>query len=181
MKDIIKRTAYISILASIAYMILGIILLKHPEDTVTIVCRILGGVFIVFGIIKIVHYFYAKEKFQYYDFNLMLGSLCLLVGLVVIFLGDVILSILGIIFGAWIVLSSVNRIHLSFKIKQAGIKYWYLCLILAFAVLAAGVYIVFNPDTILVTLGASILIIYSVMDIIQSIIFIVNTKKIFGE
>ncbi len=181
MKDIVRRTSYISILAAVAFMILGIILLNHPDDTIKIVCGILGGVFIVFGTIKIVHYFYAREKFEYYDFNLMLGALCILVGIVVITKGEVIVSILGIIFGAWIVLSSVNRINISLKIKKVGIKYWYLCLILALALLGAGLYVVFNPDTILVTLGATILIIYSIIDIVQSVIFIVNTKKILGE
>ena len=110
----------------------------------------------------------------------MLGSLSLLIGLVIIVFGTSIASIFGIIIGIWIVLSSINRINLSFKLKDSGIKYWYISTIIAILVLICGLYIVFSPELILVTLG-TLIIVYSIMDIIQSIIFIINTNKIFKD
>lgn len=180
MKELIKRSGFISIIFSIIFLVLGIILINHPEDTVKFVSYILGGLLIVFGIIRLITYFSTRENFSYYDFNLTLGSLCLLIGLVIIVFGPTIASIFGIIIGIWIVLSSINRINLAFKLKDSGIKYWYVCLIIALLVLACGLYIIFSPELILVTVG-TLLIVYSIMDIVQSIIFIVNTKKIFND
>ena len=180
MKELIKRSGFISILTSVIFLVLGIILINHPEDTVKFVSYILGGLLIIFGMFRLGSYFGARDDFSYYDFNLTLGSLCLLIGLVIIVFGPTIASIFGIIIGIWIVLSSINRINLAFKLKDSGIKYWYVCLIIALLVLACGLYIIFSPELILVTVG-TLLIVYSIMDIVQSIIFIVNTKKIFND
>ncbi|MBO4816649.1 MAG: DUF308 domain-containing protein [Clostridia bacterium] len=180
MKELVKKSGFISLLSSIVFLLLGIILVNHPEDTIKVVSYILGGLLMAFGIIRLFTYFTSRDKFQYYDFNLMLGSLCLLVGLVILVFGTSIASIFGIIVGIWIVLSSINRMNLSFKLKDSGIKYWYISLIIAILVFISGLYVVFSPELILVTLG-TILIIYSITDIIQSIIFIINTNKIFKE
>lgn len=180
MKELVKKSGYISLLSSIVFLLLGIILVNHPEDTIKVVSYILGGLLIAFGIIRLFTYFSSRDKFQYYDFNLMLGSLSFLVGLVIIVFGSSIASIFGIILGLWIVLSSINRINLSFKLKDSGIKYWYISLVISLLILICGLYVVFSPELILVTLG-TILIIYSIMDIIQSIIFILNTNKIFKD
>ena len=180
MKELVKKSGFISLFLSIAFLALGIILTNHPEDTIKVVTYILGGLFILFGLIKLITYFYNKDNSLYYDLNLMLSSLCILVGLVVIVFGKDIMAIIGIIFGIWISLSSINRINLSFKLKDAGISYWYVSLVIAALLLMCGLYIVFSPAILLVTLG-TLLIVYSIMDIVQSIIYIINTGKLFKE
>ena len=184
MKDLIKRSGFVSILASIIFLILGLILINHPEGTIKVVSYILGGLLMVFGGFRISTYMSTRENFAYYDFNLTLGTLCFLAGLVIIVFGTAIASFFGIIIGIWISLTAINRINFAFKLKDSKIKYWYVSLIIALLVLSAGLYIVFSPDIVLITLGAtvgSLLIAYSVLDIIQSIIFIINTKKIFND
>ena len=180
MKENARKSGLISLIPSAVFLFLGIILIKHPEDTIRYVSYILGALLIAFGVIRLNTYFSLREKFQYYDFNLMLGSLCFLIGLVIITFGKTIASIFGIVIGIWIVLSSVNRIHLSLKLKDSGLKYWYISLIVAILVLMVGLYVIFTPELILVTLGI-LLLIYSAIDILQSLIFIVNTEKMFNE
>ena len=180
MKEFIKKAGVISLILSIAFLILGIILVNHPENTVKVVTYFLGGVFLAFGIFKLITYFYNRDNNLYYDMNLMLSTLCILLGLVIMVFGKTIVDIIGIIFGMWISLSSVNRINLSFKLKKAGISYWYVSLIIAIILLICGLYIVFSPTILLITLG-TMLIVYSIMDIVQSIIYIINTKKLFEE
>lgn len=180
MKDLIKRSGFVSLLSSVVFLLLGVILVNHPEDTIKVVSYVLGALLIAFGTIRLISYFKSRDKFEYYDFNLMLGSLCFLVGLVIIIFGTSIASIFGIIVGIWIVLSSINRMNLSFALKDSGIKYWYISLTIAILVLISGLYVIFSPELLLVTLGA-VLIIYSIMDIIQDIIFIINSNKIFKD
>ena len=180
MKDLLKRSGFVSIVFSVIFLILGIILINHPEGTIKFVSYVLGGLLIVFGVFRLGSYFGTRDNFSYYDFNLMLGSLCFLAGLVIIVFGTAIASFIGIIMGLWVTLTAVNRINFAFKLKEEKISYWYVSLIIALLVLAAGLYIIFAPELILITLG-SLLIAYSIMDIIQSIIFIINTKKIFND
>ena len=177
MKEIFRKSGYISLISSIVFLLLGIILINHSDDTIRFVSYILGGLFIVFGIARMMSYFSSpKDEFVYYDFNLTIGSLCTIVGLVILVFGNAIATVLGFIIGIWIVLSAINKINISFKLKDQGVKYWYITLAVAILILIAGLYIVFSPDLIIVTLG-TILIIYSIMDIIQDVIFMINMKK----
>jgi len=178
MKELVKKHEFISLLSSVIFLILGVILVNHPEDTIKVVSYILGSLFLVFGAFRLYTYFTSRDKFLYYDLNLMLGTLCFVIGIVIIVFGSSIASIFGIILGLWIILNSVNRINLSLKLKDSNVKYWYLSLIFALIILICGFYVVFTPEIILVTLG-TILVVYSITDIIQNILFIVNTNKIF--
>ena len=177
MNENIKKSGLISLIPSAVFLFLGIIIVNHPEGTIKFVLYILGALLMAFGVIRLNTYYSLREKFQYYDFNLMLGSLCFLIGLVIIVFGNTIALFFGIIIGLWIVLGSINRIHIALKLKDCGISYWYVSFVVALLILISGLYVVFSPKLLLVTVGA-ILIIYSVIDILQSIVFMVNTKKI---
>ena len=56
MKMMLKKTAWFSILESIIFAILGIILVCIPEGTVKMITWLLGTIFIVIAIIKIITY-----------------------------------------------------------------------------------------------------------------------------
>ena len=66
---------------------------------------------------------------------------------------------------------------LSIRLKGTDTGYWILSLLLSILIFVAGIYIIFAPGTILVTLGI-ILIAYSIMDIIESILFMANMNKL---
>jgi len=177
MKEILKKSGYISLLSSLVFLLLGVILVNHPDDTIRVVSYVLGGLFIVFGLARMFSYFKSpKEGFEYYDFNLTIGSLCTIIGLVILVFGNAIATIIGFIIGIWIVLNAINRINASFRLKDQKIKYWYLPLTIAILILIAGFYIVFSPNLIPMTLGV-IVIVYSIMDIVQNIIFMINMRK----
>ena len=69
------------------------------------------------------------------------------------------------------------RFGLALKLKAFESKSWILTLIIAILMMMCGIYIIFVPDIIIATLGA-ILFLYSIMDIIEGISFVLNMKKI---
>ena len=138
MKDLIQRSGFVSIGFALVFLFIGIILLNNPEGTIRVASYILGGLLIIFGVFRLGSYFSSRDNFQYYDFNLMLGALFFFIGLVIVVFGTAIASVFGIILGIWVVLSAVNRINLAIKLKECKIKYWYVCLLIALLVLAAG-------------------------------------------
>ena len=60
LKEILRKTGKASILESIIFGILGIILFCNPVGTVRLIAGILGTIFIAIGISKIINYFISR-------------------------------------------------------------------------------------------------------------------------
>ena len=177
MKDLLKRAGFTSILSSLVFLLLGILLVVNPDAMVQAVSYVIGVLLIAIGIVKVISYFTSKDDYLFYDYRLIYGALCIILGILVTVSGNAIASFFRIIIGIWIILSGIARLDLSVRLKGADTGYWILSLLLSILILVAGVYLMFAPGTILVTLGV-ILIAYSIMDIIESIIFMCNMNKL---
>ena len=79
--------------------------------------------------------------------------------------------------GVWIIYSGFTRFTLSFRIKSVNSKIWLLVLSLAILMIIGGLYVTFYPGALIVTLGVIILI-YAIMDLVESFIFMKNMKDI---
>jgi len=173
-----KKSGWISILESIVFAILGAILVCKPEGTVKMISYILGAIFIIVGIIKCVNYFYANGKYNLYNYDLVYGLMAIVIGIVTMMFGNAIVSIFRIIIGIWIIYSSFIRMNLSVTLKNLNMGAWIYSLILAIIMFITGLYVTLNSGAVIVTIGI-MLIIYSIIDIIEDIIFMKNVKEIF--
>ena len=106
------------------------------------------------------------------------GLVACIIGIITIAYSSAIGSIFRIIIGIWIIYSSFIRMDLSVKFKTLDSKVWIYSLILAIIMFACGIYITVNSGAIIVTIGV-MMIVYSIIDIIEDIIFIKNVKEIF--
>lgn len=177
-EKVFKKSGWISILESVIFAILGAILVWKPEETVTVISYILGVIFIIVGIVKCINYFVANGKYNLYNYDLVYGLMAIVIGLVTIIFSNAIISIFRIIIGIWIIYSSFMRMNLSVTLKNLNMGAWLYSLILSVMMFIAGLYVTLNSGAVIVTVGI-ILIIYSVIDIIEDIIFMKNIKKIF--
>ncbi len=80
-KKLLRKTGWISILESLIFAILGIILVSKPEETVKVISIILGSLFIIVGIAKIISYFMAKGESNFYNYNLIYGIMAIIIGI----------------------------------------------------------------------------------------------------
>lgn len=177
LRKILKKTGWLSIVESLIFAILGIILVYNPVGTVKVITCILGTIFIFIGIYKIVNYFVSKGNNDFYNFNLIYGLTAIVIGIVTMAYMNIIGSVFRIIIGVWIIYTSFVRISTSIQIKKIGSRVWICSLILAIIMFMCGLYTVINPGTIIATIGV-IMIIYSVIDILENIIFMKNVDKI---
>ena len=53
MEQILKKMGWASIVTSIAFAIIGLIMVYNPDTTFKVISYLIGGFFIIFGIIKI--------------------------------------------------------------------------------------------------------------------------------
>lgn len=170
-QKILKKTGYISILESILFAILGIILIVRPEETIKVISYILGACFILVGIYKIIGYMQMKGKNDIYNYHLIYGIMAIVIGLIAIIYSTTIGTVFRIIIGIWIIYSSVIRATSSLKLKALKSNMWIYTLILSIIMFGCGLYIALNEGTIIMTIGI-LMLIYAVMDIIENIIFI---------
>ena len=109
---------------------------------------------------------------------MIFGIFAIIIGIVTIAYRDTIATIFRIIIGIWILYSGLMRLGLVSKLKSIGVSEWKWALLIAFLILICGVYVIFNGSAIGVAIGVAILI-YSVMDIIEGVIFLRNVNSIF--
>ena len=177
LKKVFEKSGWISILESLVFAILGAILIANPEGTVKFIAYILGIIFIGVGVYKVGNYFASKGQNDFYNNDLIFGIMAGVIGIITIAYSSAIGSVLRIIIGIWIIYSSLIRIGLASKLKSQEKRAWGYSLVLALIMLACGLYITLQPGAIIVTIGV-MMIISSVIDIIEDIIFMRNIKEI---
>ncbi len=177
LKDLLKKSGWMSIAESLVFAILGIILIWQKDAIMSMIAYILGAVFILLGIIKVVNYLQTKSKSDLYNYELVYGIMAVIIGIVIMVYSSTISKIFGIIIGIWIVYSSVVRASSAIKLKQIKSNIWIYSLVIAAIMLVCGLVVIFNTGVIPWTIGA-IMITYAILDIIENVIFINNVKKL---
>lgn len=178
LKKFFNKSGWISIIESLIFLVLGIILIWKPEETVKVATYCLGIVFIVIGIYKVLNYFLRDGKNEIYNYDMAYGLIAIIIGMCTIIFSSTISSIFRIVIGIWIIYTSTIRMNLALKLKSIDTNVWIYSLLLAIMMFICGLYITLNSGTIIVTIGI-FMVVYSVIELIESIIFMKNMKELF--
>ncbi len=178
MESFLKKTGWTSIITSVIMAIVGVIIICNPTVTMKIVAYTLGAVFIAFGVIKLINYFVAKGTYDFYNYEMIYGLLAVIIGIITIAYSNTIATIFRMIIGVWIIYSGLMRLGLVMKLKNLGINEWKYALVISILILICGFYVLVKAETIGVAIGIAVLI-YSIMDIIEGVIFLRNVDSIF--
>ena len=146
-------------------IIVGLVLLAIPGIALNAVCIIFGIYLIIYGVVKIIGYF-AKDVYQLaFQFDLALGIVAAIVGIVFI-----------------CKTSSIVQIHATLKIqtsldsKKFGISSWWLMLVMAIMVAAVGIMLILMPGettkVMIRLIGLNLC-----LDGVLNLIIVVNTVK----
>ena len=167
-KNFLKRSGWTDIVISLIFILFGAMLIARPESIMSIVAILLGVIFIVIGVLRTVDYF-ASNKEDNYLIAMALASI--VIGIVIMFCSDIILSAFRILIAIWIIYSGIINLQTTIVWKDYKSRLWLLTLILAISMIIAGIYILVNSGAILQTVGVAI-VVYGIVDIIENIIFI---------
>ena len=137
-----------------------------------------GAVFIFIGITKIASYFVSKGNNEFYNYDWIYGIVAIIIGIITIFYTSTILTVFRIVIGIWIIYSSLVRVSFGMKLRKVEDRSWKIVIGLATLMLIFGIYMVFNANAVLLTIGI-VIIAYAIMDLIESIIFVKDINKIF--
>lgn len=177
MKNFLKKTGWVDILVSVIFAVIGIFMIINPDSALEILSYILGGIFILIGIVKLIDYFASKGKYDFYNYDLVFGVIAIVIGIVTIFCSGLIESMFRIIIGLWIIYSGLMRLSLSLKLHAAKVNTWGLSLAFSIIMIIGGICMIFQSGA-LMTLAGIIMLIYSVMDLVENIIFVKYVDKL---
>lgn len=167
-KKFLKKSGWTDIIISLIFILFGIMLIARPESIVSVIAIILGLIFIAVGVLRIIDYF-ATDKKDNYIFAMAVVSI--IIGIVIMFCADIILSAFRILIAIWIIYSGIMNLQTTIVWKDYKSKLWLTTLILAIVMIIAGIYILINNGAILQTVGIAI-VVYGIVDIIENVIFI---------
>ncbi len=179
MLNIIKRELNISIIASIIYIILGIIVVSNPETTLNIVSTAISIFAIVYGLVlTIINLVNIKD-----EGNLIFGILLIVIGIALLIYPSSLNVLISLGIGIWFISSSISRIKFAIIIKDIEEINWLVVLISAIITLIIGISFIFTPlasAVALTTISGIMMILYSVVDIVE-IVFIKKHIKIIEK
>lgn len=133
------------IFMSVLYLVLGAVLLCWPQTVLNLICYMVGGLVILGGAMQLVHFFSARGTVFFAPLYLVLGLVCLGLGLFLILRSDIVQIVLPVVFGLFVVFDSVVRVQNALELRRCEYGNWWVFLGLALLSVALGVVMICNP------------------------------------
>ena len=117
---------------TICLIALGAALLFSPQLGLRTLCVVYGVFLIVYGVTKLSGYF-AKDLFQLaFQFDLALGIVSIVLGIIIIKKTEYIIEILSTAIGIFMLVDGAFKIQTAVEAKRFGIERWWLILVMSF-------------------------------------------------
>ena len=134
-----------TMLMSIAYIIIGMLLLVMPETSLLWICNAFGVVVLVTGIVCLIQYARIRGTGFTAPFMLVGGVITAGLGIFTLAKPQVVASFLPVVFGIFIVVDGVSRIGTAIDLaKRKGQKWWVL-LLLSVVSVGLGALLLLHP------------------------------------
>lgn len=136
------RVGYIVL--GILYAVTGMYLFMYPAINTYTLGLVISISLIVYGIFKIVSYFTYGEMRSFFRYNLIVGIVMTIFGLIMWMNIGAGMQFLGIMMGIMLLVDAALTIYFSLIVREVT-KYWWLILISSILVGICGCYFLFNP------------------------------------
>lgn len=173
MKIEVKKTIWPSLISSGVILVLGLLLFFKSSVTLMGISYIFGGLIIAIGVLAIVRFISNNHSDISNQLNIIYGIICIISGIFFIEKPEIIGSIIPIVMGIGIIISSSLKIQQSFNLKSLNSSYFFWSFVTALLSLICGVILLFNPfkGAVIITKVIGIfLVMYAILDICNTIV-----------
>ena len=132
-------------LLSIAYIVIGMMLLVMPQTSLLWICYAFGAVVLITGIVCLVQYARIRGTGFTAPFMLVGGVITACIGVFTLARPQVVASFLPVVFGIFIVVDGLSRIGTAIDLAKRKGQKWWLLLLLSLVSVALGVVLVLHP------------------------------------
>jgi len=173
MKIEVKKTIWPSLISSGVILVLGLLLFFKSSVTLMGISYIFGGLIIAIGVLAIVRFISNNHSDISNQLNIIYGIICIISGIFFIEKPEIIGSIIPVVMGIGIIISSSLKIQQSFNLKSLNSSYFFWSFVTALLSLICGVVLLFNPfkGAVIITKVIGIfLVMYAILDICNTIV-----------
>lgn len=108
------------VMISVLLCVMGIVLIAVPDFSVTLLCKLGGGIMMLFGLVKIIGYC-SKDLYRLaFQFDLAFGILFMALGIILIIRTDVMVNLICIVMGICVLADALLKIQISIDSKTFG-------------------------------------------------------------
>lgn len=177
----LKKVFNISIISSVLLFLFGLVLAVNAEGFIKSITVAIGVVLLLIGVFPVIDYFRYRKEGLGASVGLISGIFSIVCGLMLLINEDLLMILIPVFIGVWMIINGINKIQVSFEIKDLGEKSWIITFIYSILIIVLGGYFIVNPisgATTVTSFIGIILCIYAVLDIIDCIIIKVKVKNL---
>lgn len=131
--------------ASLAYVVLGLVLLLFPDLTTGFICAAIGLLLLAYGAVSVISFFAGSNGSYSFQFDLVIGVFAAILGGLFLIKPQMILSILPTIFGLYILVDGLTNLKRGLDMRAYGYAGWTTTLALSAVSMVLGAVILWNP------------------------------------
>lgn len=130
------------VLTSLLYVVLGLLLLLFPGLSLGLARLLVGGVTLIYGVVRIVSYVKGGQQDS---FELFIGVLLALLGLFLLAFMQFFMALVPFVLGVYILVDSIGAVKRSLDMRALGYRRWWLSCLVAGVLAVCGLVMVFDP------------------------------------
>jgi len=138
---------------SIAYLLIGLLLLVAPEQSLLGICYASGVIVLATGIANLAGYLRRRGKGSIGPFLLISGVVTTVLGVVILRHPTYVVSFLPVVFGIFIAADGALRVMTGFDLAKRRGEKWQVMLLFGILSVLLGLYLVFRPFAVAVTVA----------------------------
>lgn len=133
------------VLPSLAFLVLGVLLLVMPQTSLLWICYAFGAVVLVTGIVCLIQYARVRGSGFAAPFLLVGGIITAALGLFTLAQPRTVASFLPVVFGLFILVEGCSRIGAAIDLARRKADKWWVLLLLSLLSIALGLLLLFDP------------------------------------
>lgn len=181
---LLKQLKWDTLLMGALYILLGIVALVIPETMERLLGFLIGVVLIIAGAVSMISYLLRDAHQNYYHNDFLHGLLGILLGIVVLYKVDIIISLVPFLLGTLVLVSGLSKLQDVIDLKRLEYGNWILMLVLAVINIMLGLILIFNPMAVASLLFRLIgigLIFSGVTDCVTTVYFAGKIRDYFAD
>lgn len=141
----VKTAKLAYIVASVLGILVGLLLILWPDSSALFICRVIGVSILLCGGIKLFGYFSNDLYRLAFQYDLALGILTTLLGLLIVIKPGLLSQFIVIITAVYVIINALFTLQTAVEARSFGIRKWWLLLLGAIVSALLGVLLIINP------------------------------------
>lgn len=171
MENLMKKFFRSSIITSLILIGLGMLLIFQSEATIISIAYVIGGILIAIGVLAVIKFVKNTNNELKSELDIVYGIVSVILGIIVIKNPEAIASVIPVIIGISIIISSATKLQYAFELKANGNGLWKTTMVISIISTLCGITLLFNPFKALAYFTKMVgifIVIYAVLDMIST-------------